>query len=185
MFNFITRTNESYSREGVTFVGRPKNVQMSDEDQLVVAPLITTCGINSALHGIVTLYPKIALKDGVIISSKISTRSTKKNDFTVSFTSPNGLRYGRVQKLLLYPADTEENIMCAVVKELKVQPCISLANMHFPPEIHSIKKLICQDYFSVTDEDGTSAVSLENIVSKCFDNGFCICLMVSRSQVLK
>ena len=135
----------------------------------------------------VTLFPKLVLNGRVVISSK-NNRSTRKNDYTVLYKGCGILKYGVVEKFLLYPADSEESIRVAIIQELQAQPCSELQNRNFPPEIESIKQVLCEDFFSIGIGDRV-AILAENIVSKCFDistDDLCIVTpMVSASEVLK
>lgn len=74
----------------------------------------------------------------VVISSKDFTRSTRKNDYTVSYAGSSNQKYGKVEKFLLYPADSEESIHLAIIQELEIQPCAELENLQFPAEIETI-----------------------------------------------
>ena len=138
------RSNASYINECA--LGRQKNVQIGNEDERIVAPLLTRNQIDIAPHGMVMSFPKRVLNSRVIISSK-DTRSTRKNDCTVSYKECGTLKYGVVEKFLLYPADSEESIRLAIIQELQMQPCSELQNLNFPPEIDSIKQLLCEDFF--------------------------------------
>ena len=109
--------------------------------------------MNISPHGIVTLYPKIILHDKVIIHSQDCTRSTRRNDFTVSFTDPerpSNLRYGKIQKFLSYPANSAESIYVAIIQELEIHRCTELESLQFPPEIQSLSHLLCSDFFLET-----------------------------------
>ena len=126
--------------------------------------------MNISPHGIV--YPKIILHDKVIIHSQDCTRSTRRNNFTVSFTDPerpSNLRYGKIQKFLSYPANSAESIYVAIIQELEIHRCTELESLQFPPEIQSLSHLLCSDFFSVLNGDHKIAIPVEHILSKCFD----------------
>ena len=150
----------------------PKNIRLDKEDERILTPLLERNKMNISPHGIVTLYPKIVLRNKVIIHSQDCTRSTRRNDFTISFTDPerpSNLRYGNVRKFLSYPANSAESIHVAIIQELETHCCSELESLQFPPEIQSLSHLLCSDFFSVLNGDNKIAVPVEHILSKCFD----------------
>ena len=143
-------------------------------------------------YGIVTVYPKIVLQGKVVIYSRDYTQSKRRNNFTVSFTDPerpSSLRYGQVQKFFSYPADSPDSMHVAIIEELKVQRCMELEYLNFPPELQSLSDLLCSDFYSVLDGEHLIAIPIEHISSKCFHistAGLCIITsMVCDSEVLK
>ena len=128
----------------------PKNVKLEKEDELLLTPLLEKNKMDVNPHGIVTIYPKIILQENVILHSQDYTRSTRRNDFTVSFTDPQrpcNLRFGRIQKFFSYPANSDESIHVAIIQELEVHPCKELEKLQFPPEILSLSSLLSSDFF--------------------------------------
>ena len=169
----------------------PKNVKLEKEDELLLTPLLEKNKMDVNPHGIVTIYPKIILQENVILHSQDYTRSTRRNDFTVSFTDPQrpcNLRFGRIQKFFSYPANSDESIHVAIIQELEVHPCTELEKLQFPPEILSLSSLLSSDFFSVSNGDRI-AIPMEHILSKCFDiSTFGLSIitpLVCNSEVLK
>ena len=167
----------------------PKNIRLSREDEHILLPLLEKNNLDMNAYGTVTLYPKIVLQNKVIICSQNSTRVTRRNSYTVTYTDPerpSHVRYGKVEKFLSCPADSLDSIHAAIVKELEVQPCVELESLNFPQDIQCLSHLLCGDFVSVLGSEHKLAIP---ILCKCFDIstvGLCIITsMVSDSEVLK
>ena len=154
----------STSREGVSLAGRPKNINVTDADHLILSPILAMNKIDSFSHGIITLCPKIVLKDRIVISSRDFTWSTRIYDYTVCFMESNSMNYGRVKSFSCVLLHLKK-ALCAIIQWLHIQSCRDLLRIKFPAEIHPIKNLLCEDYFSVTEDSDKVAVPVESILS--------------------
>ena len=178
--------------ESIAAVGVAKIISLDNEDKSLLTPLLEKNSVVINAYGTVKLWSKIILQDKVTINSQVSKRITKRNSYTVTFVDPERpsyVRYGRIQKFVCCPPDSQDGMNAAIVQELKVHRCMELEALDFPSDIQCLSDLVCSDYVSVVGELPKLAIPLEQIVAQCFDiSSVDMCViasMVCHSEVLK
>ena len=136
--------------------------------------LHSCCLLTPAIHGILRPAQRGVLEPPEPppgYATEDYTRSTRRNDLTVSFTDlerPHSVHFERIRKFFSYPANSDDSIHVTVIQQVEIHPCSEIQSLHFPPEIQSLSPLLCSDYFSFSTGNHV-AIPIYHILSKCFD----------------
>lgn len=168
--------------DGLVALGRVHPIVLSDEE---------LGAINHSLHADnrnplctpfqVITYPKVAVNKTIVCTSRTTTR----NNRTISYTTNSGVQYGVVQKLVTVYLESSDPLHFTLINPLMIGTCSALQQLAFPIELADYHNIITTDFLSVVSRSShLTAIITDNITMKMFDINLALTHLVNESEIV-